>query len=96
LRKINKKGLIDATASKIGMKKQDIGKVLDGILETIGDTLANEEKIELWGFGTFEAKERKGRIGVNPQTKEPMKIEPTKNVSFKVGRSLKEKIRGEK
>ena len=65
---------------------------LDAVLEGITEGLKNEGKVALVGFGTFSAKERAAREGINPLTKEAIKI-PAKTVaSFKAGSKLKDAI----
>ncbi|MES9770976.1 HU family DNA-binding protein, partial [Priestia megaterium] len=61
--------------------------------ETISNTLAKEEKIQLLGFGTFEVRERAERTGRNPQTGEEMTIPASKVPAFKPGKELKEAIK---
>ena len=67
----------------------------DGIktmLKGIVEGLKKEGKVSLVGFGTFSAKERAAREGINPLTKEPLKI-PAKTVaSFKAGSKLKDAL----
>ena len=63
------------------------------MFETISNTLANEEKIQLIGFGTFEVRERAARTGRNPQTGEEMTIPASKVPAFKPGKELKEALK---
>jgi len=63
---MNKAELIDAVATKSELTKQDSRKAVDALFETISNTLAKEEKIQLIGFGTFEVRERSERTGRNP------------------------------
>ncbi|MEH6881637.1 HU family DNA-binding protein, partial [Priestia megaterium] len=65
---MKKAELIDAVATKSELTKQDTKKAVDALFEKISNTLANEEKIQLIGFGTFEVRERAARTGRNPQT----------------------------
>ncbi|MED4397905.1 HU family DNA-binding protein, partial [Priestia megaterium] len=58
---MKKAELIDAVATKSELTKQDTKKAVDALFETISNTLANEEKIQLIGFGTFEVRERAAR-----------------------------------
>ncbi|MED4298698.1 HU family DNA-binding protein, partial [Priestia megaterium] len=51
---MKKAELIDAVATKTELTKQDSKKAVDALFETISNTLAQEEKIQLLGFGTFE------------------------------------------
>jgi len=89
---MNKADLIDAIAKKAEMTKKDLGIALDAIIESISGALAKGEKVTLVGFGTFDVRERKARIGVNPRTKEKIKISATKAPVFKAGKELKEKV----
>ncbi|WP_427127576.1 HU family DNA-binding protein (plasmid) [Priestia megaterium] len=90
---MNKAELIDAVATKSELTKQDSRKAVDALFETISNTLAKEEKIQLIGFGTFEVRERSERTGRNPQTGEEMTIPASKVPAFKPGKELKEAIK---
>ena len=87
---MNKSQVIDAVAQKTGPKKKEAENVVNAFLSTIEDALANEEKVQLVGFGTFETKVRKARIGRNPATKESIEIPASKHPSFTAGKALKE------
>ncbi|MDH2364199.1 HU family DNA-binding protein [Priestia megaterium] len=90
---MHKAELIDAVATKSELTKQDSRKAVDTLFETISNTLAKEEKIQLIGFGTFEVRERSERTGRNPQTGEEMTIPASKIPAFKPGKELKEAIK---
>jgi DNA-binding protein HU-beta len=90
---MNKAELIDAVATKSELTKQDSRKAVDALFETISNTLAKEEKIQLLGFGTFEVRERAERTGRNPQTGEEMTIPASKVPACKPGKELKESIK---
>ncbi|MED4181465.1 HU family DNA-binding protein [Priestia megaterium] len=90
---MKKPELIDAVATKSDLTKQDSKKAVDALFETISNTLAKEEKIQLLGFGTFEVRERAERTGRNPQTGEEMTIPASKVPAFKPRKELKEAIK---
>lgn len=90
---MNKSQLIDAVSIKSELTKQDSKKAVDALFETISNTLAKEEKIQLVGFGTFEVRERAARTGRNPQTGEEMNIAASKVPAFKAGKELKESVK---
>ncbi|MBT2259767.1 HU family DNA-binding protein [Priestia megaterium] len=90
---MKKAELIDAVATKSELTKQDSKKAVDALFETISNTLAKEEKIQLLGFGTFEVRERAERTGRNPQTGEEMTIPASKVPAFKPGKELKEAVK---
>ncbi|PFE34893.1 DNA-binding protein [Priestia megaterium] len=90
---MNKTELVDAVAKKSELTKQDSKKAVDALFETISNTLAKEEKIQLVGFGTFEIRERSERTGRNPQTGEQMTIAASKSPAFKPGKELKAAVK---
>lgn len=91
---MNKNELIAAVAEKSELTKKDAGAALDAFVEAVQDALKAGDKVQLIGFGTFEVKERAARTGVNPQTKEPVKIAASKAPAFKAGKALKDALNG--
>ena len=71
---MNKAELIAAVAEKTGMSKKDTEAVIVAALNTITEALADEEKVQLVGFGSFEVKKRAERTGLNPKTMETIAI----------------------
>lgn len=89
---MTKAELVAEVAAKSGLSKKDAEKALTGVIDTITETLAKGESIQLVGFGTFEVRERSARTGVNPRTKEKIEIAATKAPAFKAGRHLKDAV----
>ena len=84
--------LVEFAAAETNVSKAEVGRVLDALLKGIETGLKKEGKVALVGFGTFSAKKRAAREGINPLTKEAIKI-PAKTVaSFKAGSKLKDAI----
>ncbi|KAB2334885.1 HU family DNA-binding protein [Cytobacillus depressus] len=90
---MNKTELVKAVSTQTELTIKDAGNVVDAILETITNTLAKEERIQLIGFGTFEVRERSARKGRNPQTGEEIEIAASKAPAFKPGKELKEAVK---
>jgi DNA-binding protein HU-beta len=86
---MNKTELVKAVAEQAELTQKDAAKAVDALIETISETLAQEEKIQLIGFGTFEVRERSARKGRNPQTGEEIDIAASKVPAFKPGKELK-------
>ncbi len=84
--------LVEFIASKANMSKAEAGRALDATLEGIQTGLKKEGKVSLVGFGTFSAKKRAAREGINPLTKEKIKISAKTVASFKAGSKLKEAL----
>ena len=89
---MSKTELVEFIANKAGLSKADATRTLDACLEGVVSGLKKDGKVALVGFGTFSAKKRAAREGINPLTKEPLKI-PAKTVaSFKAGSKLKDAL----
>ncbi len=89
---MNKAELIAAVAEKTGMSKKDTEAVVSTALDTIVAAMAEGEKVQLVGFGSFEVKKRAERIGRNPKTKESIQIPASKVPSFKAGKAMKDSV----
>jgi DNA-binding protein HU-beta len=87
---MNKGELIDLVATELKSSKTDASKAVDAVLECITRGIRKEEKVTLAGFGTFVKRRRAARNGINPLTKEPIKIAASKTCGFKPSASLKE------
>lgn len=91
--KMNKTELVKAVSTQAELTQKDAAKAVDALFETISNTLAKEEKIQVIGFGTFEVRERSARKGRNPQTGEEIDIAASKAPAFKPGKELKEAVK---
>lgn len=89
---MNKAELIAKLARDTDLKKSDAEKFLDAFVANVTETLAKGDKLQIVGFGTFEAKERSEKEGVNPATGAKIKIAACKVPSFKPGKALKEEL----
>lgn len=89
---MNKAELIEAIVAKSEISKKDAEAALNATIEAIKEALKAGEKVQLVGFGTFAAKERAARTGLNPQTKEKITIAACKVPTFAAGKALKDAI----
>ena len=90
---MNKTELIAAVAEKTALSKKDSEAAVNAALCTITEALKKDEKVQLVGFGSFETKKRAERNGMNPRTKETVKIAASKVPAFKAGKALKDAIK---
>jgi DNA-binding protein HU-beta len=86
---VNKTDLINKVAEKAGLKKKDAELAVNSVFEVIEEALANGEKVQVIGFGTFETRTRAARSGRNPQTGETITIPASTVPAFKPGNKLK-------
>ncbi len=87
---MNKTELVAAMAEQAGLSKKDAESALKAFTDVVAKELKNGGKIQLVGFGTFEVAERAAREGINPLTKQPIKIAASKAPKFKAGKALKD------
>jgi len=85
---MNKADLINAMAEKAGLSKADSKKALDGFIGAVTKALASGDKVSLVGFGSFSVASRAARTGINPATKNAIKIPAKKVAKFKAGAEL--------
>lgn len=64
---MTKAELVTSIAEKTGLTKKDSEKALAAFVDTVTETLAKGDSIQLVGFGTFEVRERAAREGINPR-----------------------------
>ena len=90
---MNKTELIKNVAQNAEISQKEATVVVQTVVESITNTLAAGEKVQLIGFGTFEVRERAARTGRNPQTGEEIEIPASKVPAFKPGKALKDGIK---
>ena len=93
---MNKTELVEAMAKKAGLSKKDTEGALKAFIDAVSGELKKGGKISLVGFGTFETVKRKARTGINPLTKEKIKIAACKAPKFKPGKALKDVVNKKK
>lgn len=89
---INKTEFINRMAKKGGIKKVEASKGVDAFIETLIDCLNDECVVKFVGFGRFELKTVKERMGRNPKTGEACIIPEHKKVKFYAGETLTDKM----
>ena len=90
-----KADIVDAAVSSVdGVSKKDANDVFDAIFESISERLADGDRIQVPGFGSFSISERAAREGRNPATGATIQIPASKNVRFKAGKDLKDRVNG--
>lgn len=90
---LNKKALVELIAEKEGLTKKAATEIFDLLIESSIKTLKKGGNVDISGFGKFSVKRRKARTGINPTTKEKIKIPATKVPSFKAAKALKEAVK---
>ncbi|OGL39135.1 MAG: integration host factor subunit alpha [Candidatus Schekmanbacteria bacterium RBG_16_38_11] len=89
---MTREDLKDKVREDLGLTKQEASEIVEGVIETIRQTLSNGEEIILSGFGKFAVREKKQRAGRNPKTGQEYEISPRRVVSFKPSKVFKDAL----
>lgn len=92
--KYKKTDLVEHLSAKLEVTKKQAEDMIETLLVYITDLLKRGDELTLTGFGTFLAKERKGRLGINPKNvTQRVEIPPSIVPRFKAGKALKEALK---
>jgi DNA-binding protein HU-beta len=86
---VNKTELIEEIALRTDSSKGEAQRYMESFEEVVASTLRGGDEIQITGFGKFYIRKQKAREGVNPQTKEKMRIPASKVLTFSAGKGLK-------
>ena len=89
---LTKKNLINSVYMQIGFSKNISENLIEDLLSTITENIKKEKKLKLSNFGTFSIRNKKSRIGRNPQTKEKKVISDRVVVLFKASNEFKDLV----
>ncbi|MEC7525545.1 MAG: integration host factor subunit alpha [Myxococcota bacterium] len=87
---MTKAEIVDSVYERVGgFSKKEAAEVVEAVFDTMKETLAAGEKIKISGFGNFVVREKKERVGRNPQTGAPIPISARRVLTFKPSQVLK-------
>lgn len=94
--KVNKDQLLERIAARANLSKKEAEDVMDAFEAVVIETMKEGKEAALTGFGSFLARTRESRMGVNPQNPtERIKIPTVVVPKFKAGKTLKDALKGE-
>ncbi|MGE0120806.1 MAG: HU family DNA-binding protein [Dongiaceae bacterium] len=89
---ITQRQLAAGLAEKHNLSKKAATELVDALVLTICKHLKKGDRVRLPSLGIFQVRQRKARMGINPKTREPIKIKASKKVAFRVAKELKTAI----
>ncbi|MBI5610024.1 MAG: integration host factor subunit alpha [Deltaproteobacteria bacterium] len=90
---MTKADIIEAVYDKLGgFSKREAADLVEMVFEVLKETLAKQEKVKISGFGNFVVREKKSRMGRNPQTRQPIEISARRVLTFKPSQVLKSQL----
>lgn len=90
---MNKSQLIEALTNKSERHVQITDRAVNLFFDNIKNALADGDKVEIRGFGSFFLKGYDGYVGRNPKTGEKVQVPGKKLPVFRTGKDLKERVR---
>ncbi len=91
-----KADLVDTIVSDAALSRKDAAAALDSVIGAITGVLKKGGRVALPGFGSFSVADRKPRAGVNPRTRERIRIAGSRVARFRAGKELKELLNRKK
>ena len=92
---MNNKEFIAELAERTGYTPKNTQKLVDNIINAMGDAFQEDNAVVVPGFGTFEAKKKMERVIINPSTGQRMLVPPKLVLGFKPNQTWKDKLKGE-
>ena len=89
---MTKKEIVKAISDLLGLPQQQVKGIVQKLLESVIETLAEDGRVELRNFGVFEVKKRKPRHARNPKTGEQVPIPARSVVTFKPGKEMETRV----
>ena len=92
---MTKADIIESVYEKVGFSKKEAAEIVEMVFDTIKETLERGEKIKISGFGNFIVRDKKSRVGRNPQTGEEIEISARRVLTFRPSQVLKNALNGD-
>ena len=84
--------LCEAVHEEVGLSRQDCSGLVERTLELVVQALENGKQVKLSGFGVFQVRAKRARMGRNPKTGEPAAIDPRRVIGFRASQVMKARV----
>ncbi len=89
---MTKADIVEAIYEKVGFSKKEAADLVELVFDMIKDTLSKGQKIKISGFGNFVVREKKSRVGRNPQTGQSIEISARRVLTFRPSQVLRAEV----
>ncbi len=90
---MTKADLVSSIYERVGYSKKESARIVESVFDIIKETLERGDKIKISGFGNFVVREKRARIGRNPQTNEEITIAARRVLTFKPSQVLRNALK---
>src|SRR2546430_17465663 len=80
---MTKADIIEGVYEKVGFSKKESAEIVELVFDTVKETLERGDKIKISGFGDFQVRQKKARVGRNPQTGKEIEISARRVLTFR-------------
>ena len=84
--------LAEAVHEAVGLTRQDCAAMVERTLDLVVEALGRGEEVKLSGFGVFQVRAKRARMGRNPKTGEPAAIDPRRVITFRASQVMKARV----
>jgi integration host factor subunit alpha len=92
---VTKADIVEKVYQKIGFSKKEASELVEMVFDQLKNTLCVGDKVKISGFGNFVVRQKKERVGRNPQTGDQIKISARRVLTFRPSQVLKAILNGE-
>ena len=89
---VTRADLTEAVREEAGIPRRDAAELVDTLIEAVCARLVAGEAVRVYGFGTFDLRDKRARLGRNPRTGEEADIAPRRVVVFRPSQILKRRV----
>ena len=89
---VTRADLAEAVHEAVGLTRQDCAAMVERTLDLVVEALGRGEEVKLSGFGVFQVRAKRARMGRNPKTGEPAAIDPRRVISFRASQVMKARV----
>ncbi len=89
---VTRADLAEAVHEEVGLTRQDCAGLVERTLDLVAEALEQNETVKLSGFGVFQVRAKRARVGRNPKTGEPAPIDPRRVISFRASQVMKAQV----
>jgi len=86
--------LTESVYEEVGLSRNESASLVESVLDEISDCLVRGDNVKISSFGSFQVRQKNGRIGRNPKTGEEVPIEPRRVLVFRPSQVMKDRING--
>lgn len=86
---MTKADIIESVYERVGFSKKESAEIVELVFDTLKETLERGDKVKISGFGNFQVRFKKARVGRNPQTGKEIEISARRVLTFRPSQVLK-------